>query len=130
MFSKGFPSLTPISYNNTIAVLSRHNAISQQLHSGAIQLTSAALLRFILLLDQNQAQYFETVDKCQLYQARGTQTTVILERSNNRCIDSPHIKQKCQCPTFVLYVITGGERNSKGWMQYSVYCSLPLDLGS
>lgn len=92
MFSKGFPFLTPNSYNkcNTIAVLSRHNAILQQLRSGAIQLTSAALLRFILVLDQNQAQYFERVDKqCQLYQARGMQTIVILERSNNRWIDSP-----------------------------------------
>lgn len=105
MFSKRFPSLTSNLYNkcNTTAVLSRTDAISQQLHSGAIQLTSAALLRFMLLLDQNQAQYWERVNRqCQLYQARETQTKVILERSNNRCIDSPHIKQKCQCPTLVL----------------------------
>lgn len=61
VFSKGFPSLTPNLYKacNTTAVLSRHNAISQQLRSGAIPLPSAAPLRFMLLLEQNRAQCLE-----------------------------------------------------------------------
>lgn len=89
---------------NVAPLLYSAGAISQQLRSGAIQLTSAAMLRFILLLDQNQAQHLERVNKqCQLYQAWWTQIIGILERNNNRSIKSPHTKQKCRCPAFVLW---------------------------
>lgn len=97
------PSL-PARTINVTPMLYSAGAISQQLCSGAIQLTSAAMLRFILLLDQNQAEHLERVNKhCQLYQAWRTQIIGILERNNNRFINSPHTKQKCQCPVFVLW---------------------------
>lgn len=131
VFSRGFPSLSPNLRNKfqTIAVLSRHNVISQQLHSGAIRLTLVALLRFMLLLDQNQTPYFTRADKqCWLYQARGAQTTVILERNYNKCVNCPYIKQKCQCPTFVLYDHGRGTKQQKVDI-YQVFSSLPPDPG-
>lgn len=86
-------------------------------------LTPVALLRFTLHYIRTRTHVLGVDKQGWLHQTRGRETTVILKINHNQYINYPPIKQKWPC---LCYVSTGGEENSRGWLQCSVCSPDPL----